>query len=78
MKADVLLVFIDNTSAIFGIGTLWFNFNPNVFTTVCRLASVPFQEELKNGSLFIGSLIKTKTSSFARPASISFYKKNTG
>lgn len=46
MKVDVLQVFI-STSAIFGIGILWLNFNQKVFTTVWRLVSVPFEEESK-------------------------------
>ena len=81
MKVDVLQVFI-STSAIFGIGILWLNFNQKVFATVCRLVSAPFEEERKNAAFVLNSyqisIIKTKTSSFSRLTTISCYKKNTG
>jgi len=41
LKVDVLQVFI-STSAIFGIGLVWINFNEKVFKTVRHLAAAPF------------------------------------
>jgi len=43
-KVDVQQVFI-STTAIFGIGMLWFIFNKKVFTTVCHLIAAPFGQE---------------------------------
>jgi hypothetical protein len=45
-KVDALQVII-STSAIFGIGLVWFNLNQKVFKTVCSLAATPFSRPKK-------------------------------
>ena len=41
LKVDILQVFI-STTAIFGIGVIWIDFDEKVFKTVCHLISAPF------------------------------------
>jgi len=61
MKVDVLQVFI-NTSAIFGIGLIWINFNVKVFKTVCRLAAAPFSWPKKKDNSSSGPKKKDNSS----------------